>query len=201
MKLYYSPGFCSLVPHIVAREAGIELELQKVDVQAKAVAAAGDYWAINPKGYVPALLLDDGQVLTEVSALVQYLGERAPGSGLVPAAAMERYRMLEMLGYVSTEIHKGFDPLFNAAATDSFKEERREHLRKRYGLLEKRLGEGPYLLGEAFTAADAYLFVITGWSKYAKLDLSGFPNVLAFQKRVAARPAVQAAMRAEGLLQ
>ena len=155
MKLYYSPGFWSLEPHIVAREAGLEVELQKVDTSTKTVKAAGDFWAINPKGYVPALQLDDGQVLTEVTALVQYLGERSPDSGLIPGNSMERYRLLEMLGYVATEVHKGYDTLFNAAASDTLKDERRAHLKKRYALIEKRLAGGDYLLGGTFTVADA----------------------------------------------
>lgn len=200
MKLFYAPGFCSLAPHIVAREAGVHIDLVKVDAKTKTVETEGDYWAINPKGYVPALQLDDGQVLTEVSALVQYLGERNPESGLVPREPMERYRLLEMLGYVATEIHRGYDALFNAKASDAFKEERSAHLKRRYELLEKRLAGGGFLLGSGFTVADAYLFVVTNWSRYAQFDLSGFPHLLAYQKRVAARPAVQAAMKAEGLL-
>ena len=201
MKLFYSPGFCSLVPHIVAREAGVDLDLVKVDTKTKTVAAAGDYWAVNPKGYVPALELDDGQVLTEAPVIAQYLADLAPRSGLMPAAGgMERYRVLEMLAYINAEIHRVYDAIFNEATSDAAKAERREYLQRRYGLVEKQLEGRDYLFGAAFTAADAYIYVLTTWSRYVKVDLKGFPNLLAFQKRVAARPGVQAAMRAEGLL-
>jgi glutathione S-transferase len=200
MKLFYYPGFCSLSPHIVAREAGVEVELKKVDTKTKQIEGGGDFRALNPKGYVPALQLDDGAVLTEGPAIILYLADRNPASGLAAReGTMERYRLQEMLAYVNSEIHKGYDTLFNSAASDALKDERRAHLQKRYGLIEKQLAGGDYVLGPTFTVADAYLFVITGWSKYVKLDLAGFPNLLAYQKRVAARPAVQAAMKAEGL--
>jgi glutathione S-transferase len=201
MKLYYSPGFCSLVPHIVAREAGIDLDLVKVDTRSRTVSAAGDFWSVNPKGYVPALELEDGQVLTEVAAIVQYLGDRSPASGLMPKpGTMEHYRLQEMLGYLNAELHRSYDTLFNDCTSDAAKVERREHLAKRYGLLEKQLAGRDYLFGAAFTVADAYLWVITTWARHVQLDLAGFPNLLAFQKRVKARPAVQAALRAEGLV-
>ena len=201
MKLYYSPGACSLAPHIVAREAGIDLELQKVDTKTKTMATEGDYWAVNPKGYVPALKLDDGAILTEVSAIVQYLGDLQPGSGMVPkCGSAERYRLLEMVGYVATEIHKSYNPLWYPDTPEVTKESARTYLKKRYTYLEKELGGKPFLLGDKFTAADAYLYTVTNWSRAAKLDLSEFPNLLAYQKRVASRPAVQAALKAEGLL-
>jgi glutathione S-transferase len=201
MKLYYAPGACSLSPHIVANELGIPLELQKVDTKTKTMAVEGDYWAVNPKGYVPALQLDDGTVLTEGPAIVQYLGDRKPDGGLVPKCGTpERYRLQEMLGYINSEIHKSYSPMFNAATPDAFKDDRRAYLKKRYGYLEKQLDGKDYLFGDSFSAADAYLFTVTNWSRAVNLDLSEFPNVLAFQKRVAARPAVQAAMRAEGLV-
>ena len=201
MKLYYAPGACSLAPHIVAREAGIELELAKVDTKTKTIATEGDYWAVNPKGYVPALQLDDGAILTEVSAILQYLGDLAPASGMVPqAGTMERYRLLEWIGYVATEVHKSYNPLWYPDTPEATKENARAYLKKRYGLVEKSLTEKPYLLGDTFGAADAYLYTVTNWSRAAKLDLSGFPTLLAFQKRVAARPAVQAALKAEGLV-
>ena len=201
MKLYYAPGACSLAPHIVAREAGIDLELQKVDTKTKTMATEGDYWAVNPKGYVPALKLDDGAILTEVSAIVQYLGDLQPGSGMVPkCGSPERYRLLEMVGYVATEIHKSYNPLWYPTTPDETKESARAYLKKRYALLEKELAGKQFLLGDKFTAADAYLYAVTNWSRAAKLDLSEFPHVLAYQKRVAARPAVQAALKAEGLV-
>jgi len=201
MKLYYSPGACSLAPHIVARELGIDLELVKVDTKSKSIAREGDFWAVNPKGYVPALELDDGAILTEVSALLQYLADRKPDSHLVPkAGSIERYRLLELLGYIATEIHKGFGPLWYPTTPDAVKDSARAALRKRYAYIEGLLVGRPYLLGDEFSLADAYLYTVTNWSRAAKLDLSEFPDLLAFQKRVAARPAVREALKAEGLL-
>ena len=200
MKLYFTPAACSLSPHIVAHEAGIPLTLAKVDTQTKKLADGGDYWAVNPKGYVPALQLDNGEVLTEGPAIVQYLADQKPAANLVPAAGtFERYRVQEMLGYINSEIHKTFSPLFRPTTLPEVRKEREEYLRKRYTPIEQKLAKGPYLFGEQFTVADAYLFTVTNWTNFLKLDFSEFPNVLAFQARVAARPAVQAAMTAEGL--
>jgi glutathione S-transferase len=201
MKLYFSPGACSLSPHIVARELGIELQLEKVDGKDKKVIASGaDYLAVNPKGYVPALELDGGGVLTEGPAIVQYLADMKPEAKLAPPnGTLERYRLQEMLGYINSEIHKTYSPLFNPRISPDLREERLAYLRKRYATIEKQLANRTYLFGDQFTVADAYLFVVTNWSRIAKLDLSEFPNVLAFQKRVAARPAVQTAMAEEGL--
>jgi len=202
MKLYFSPGACSLSPHIVAQEAGIPLTLVKVDTQAKKLADGGDFWAVNPKGYVPALQLDSGEVLTEGPAIVQYLADQKPAAKLAPpAGTFERSRVQEMLGYINSELHKTYSPLFNDATPQETRNERLAHLKKRYALLDQRLANQPYLFGDRLTVADAYLFVVTTWANFVKLDLSGFPNVLAFQKRVAARPAVKAAMKAEGLVQ
>ena len=156
---------------------------------------------INPKGYVPALQLDNGEVLTEGPAIVQYLADQKPASGLAPAAGtFERYRLQEMLGYINSEIHKTYSPLFNPKTGQEVRNERVDYLRKRYDLIEKRLTGRDYLVGDRFTAADAYLFTVTNWANFVKVDLSAFPNLMAFQKRVAARPAVQAAMKAEGLI-
>jgi glutathione S-transferase len=200
MKLYFAPGACSLSPHIVSREAGIPLTLIKVDTSTKKLADGGDYWAINPKGYVPALELDNGELLTEGPTIVQYLADSKPEAKLVPAAGtFERYRVQEALGYINSEIHKTYSPLFRATTSPELRKDREEHLRKRYAVLEKQLAKGPYLFGEQFTVADAYLFTVTNWASFLKLDLSEFPNLLAFQGRVMARPAVQAAMTAEGL--
>jgi glutathione S-transferase len=200
MKLYYSPGACSLSPHIVARESGLALTLERVDTGTKTIAVEGDYYKVNPKGYVPALQLDDGEVLTEGPAIVQYIADRKPEAGLVPpAGTLERYRLQEMLGYINSEIHKAYSPLFDPATPAETVEERKRYLRKRYKLLDERLAGRDYLFGDRFTAADAYLFTVTQWAGYVKLDLSDFPNLLAFQKRVAARPAVREAMKAEGL--
>ncbi len=202
MKLYYSPGACSLSPHIVAREAGLELELVKVEFSTKQTGDGRDYWTINPKGYVPALELDGGEILTEGPAIVQYLADRRPDAGLVPAAGtLERYRVQELLGYINSELHKSYSPLFNPKSTPEVRQEKQDYLRKRYGLVEKALAGKAYLSpGDRFGVADAYLFTVTNWARMVKLDLADFPNLGAFQERVAARPAVRAAMTAEGLI-
>ena len=201
MKLYYSPGACSLAPHIVASEAGLALQFEKVDLRTKKTETGADFGAINPKGYVPALLLDDGELLTEGVAVSQYLADRKPESGLAPAAgSLARYRLQEMLTYVSSELHKNYGPLFNPASAPELRAEKVAALQKRYALIEKQLQGRSYLFGEHFTAADAYLFVVTSWAPKLKVDLSAFPNLTAFQARVAARPAVHTALRAEGLL-
>jgi glutathione S-transferase len=201
MKLYYAPGACSLSPHIVVLEAGIKLDLEKVDIATKKTASGKDYLSINPKGYVPALELDNGQVLTEGPAVVQYLADQKPASGLAPAnGTFERYRLQEMLGYINSEIHKTYAPLFNPKTSAEVREERFEYLRKRFGYIDKVLAGKSFLLGERFTVADAYLFVMVSWADYMKLDLSSLANVKAFQQRVAGRPAVQAALKAEGLM-
>lgn len=200
MNLFFAPGACSLSPHIVAREAGIELGLVKVDFATKQTSDGRDYKAINPKGYVPAIELDNGEVLTEGPAIVQYLADQKPDAKLVPAAGTpERYRLQEMLGYINSELHKTYSPLFNPKSTDEVREERKAYLHKRYALIEQQLAGKQYLFGDQFTAADAYLFTVTNWARSVKLDLSAFPNLLAFQERVVARPQVQAAMTAEGL--
>jgi len=200
MKLYYMPGACSLSPHIVACEAGIDLQLVKVDGKTKRTESGADFLAINPKGYVPALELDDGQLLTEGTAIVQYLADLKPASGLAPAnGTLARYRLQETLGYINSEIHKSYSPLFNPDTPEAARQERKAYLLKRYALLEGVLAKQPWLLGEQFTVADAYLFTVTNWGRHVELDLSAFPAILAFQKRVAGRPAVQAALDAEGL--
>lgn len=201
MKLFYAPGACSLAPHIVANEAGIPLELVKVDTKTKAIAREGDFWEINPKGYVPALELDDGEVLTEGPAIVQYLADLAPGAGLAPAnGTFARVRLQEALSYLTSEIHKSYSPLFRPDVLPAVREERLAYLQRRYALVEKQLEGRKYLLGDSFTVADAYLFTLTRWARAVKLDLSGLPNLEAFQKRVGSRKAVLEAMRAEGLI-
>jgi glutathione S-transferase len=200
MKLYYSPGACSLSPHIVAQEAGIAVQLEKVDMKTKKTEHGEDYLAINPKGYVPALLLDNGELLTEGPAIVQYLADLKPESALAPAnGTLARYRLQEVLGYISSELHKTYSPLFAPNTPADVRQGREDYLRKRYALIEQTLASQPFLLGDQFSAADAYLFTVTSWANFLKLDLSAFPNLLAFQKRVAARPAVKAALHAEGL--
>lgn len=201
MKLYYAKGACSLSPHIVAHELGIEIALERVDLGTKKTDAGRDYLSINPKGYVPALELDNGELLTEGPVIVQYLADKKPDAKLVPpTGTMERYRVQEMLGYINSEIHKTYSPLFNSKTTPELRKDREEYLLKRYALLEKALQGRRFLFGDQFTVADTYLFTVTNWAKLVNLDLSDFPNLAAFQKRVASRPAVQAAMRAEGLL-
>lgn len=201
MKLYYSPGACSLSPHITAIEAGIPIELEKVDTKTHQTQSGKDFYALNPKGYVPALELDNGELLTEGPAIVQYLADLKPESGLAPAnGTLARYRLQEMMGYINSELHKSFSPLFNPNTSAEVREEKANYLRKRFALVEAILAKQPYLLGDQFTVADGYLFVVTNWANYVKLDISEFPALLAFQKRVGGRPAVQQAMRAEKLI-
>ena len=201
MKLYYSPGACSLAPHIVALEAKIPLELEKVDLQTKRTDSGRDFAAINSKGYVPALQLDEGEVLTEGPVVIQYLADQKPNSQLAPAAGtLERYRFEEILVYMNSELHKAYSPLFNPAISAEARSATIVNLQKRYVLIEKTLAKQAFLLGSQFSAADAYLFTITGWADHLKVDLSQFPHLLAFQQKVASRPAVQAALREEGLI-
>ena len=200
MKLFYVPGACSLASHIIAHELGLELTPVKVD-SSKQTSDGRDYLALNPKGYVPALELDDGQILTENTAIVQYLADRKPESGLAPAnGTFERYRLQEMLGYINSEIHKSYGPLFSPKATPELHAEKQAYLQKRYPIIEQALEGKSFLFGETFTVADAYLFVVTSWAGFLKVDVSAFKNLKAFQERVAARPAVRAAMAAEGLI-
>nr|WP_199047672.1 glutathione transferase GstA [Dyella sp. ASV24] len=201
MKLYYAAGACSLSPHIVALEAGIPVELEKVDTKAKRTANGEDYWQINPKGYVPALKLDSGELLTEGPAIVQYLADLKPESALAPAnGTAARYRLQEVLGYINSEVHKTYSPLFKPDTPDAVREERKAYLHKRYALLDQHLAKHEWLVGDHFTAADAYLFTVTNWAQHVNFDLSEFPAIQAFQQRVSARPSVQAALKAEGLL-
>lgn len=201
MKLFFASGACSLSPHIVAQEAGIELRLQKVDLKSKTITSEGDFFAINPKGYVPTLELDDGQILTEGTAIVQYLADLKPEKGLAPAAGtLARYRLQEWLAFINSELHKTYSPLFRPDTPAETRAERQAYLNKRYGVVEKHLAGRSFVLGDHFTVADAYLFTVTNWAGAVKFDLSPFPNLRAFQERIAARPAVKAAMKAEGLL-
>ncbi len=200
MKLYYSPGACSLSPHIVARELGLPIELEKTDLGAKKTAKGVDFFTVNPKGQVPTLELDDGQVLTEGPAIVQYLADRKPETGLLPAVgSMDRYRVQEWLNHITSEIHKNYTPLFNPQAPDEYKSIARANLAKRYKRIDNLLKNNAYLLGDRFTVADAYLFTVTNWAGHVGVDLSAFANLQAYQQRVAGRPGVQEAMAAEGL--
>ena len=201
VKLYYSPGACSLSPHIVAREAGLNVDLVKTDLKTKQFDGGGDFTAVNSKGYVPALQLDDGQVLTEGPAIIQYLADQKPDAGLVPkAGTMERYRLQEWLNYITSELHKSFSPLFNPATTPEGKDAAKVYLDKRFGYVAKQLEGKSYLMGEKFSVADAYLFTVANWGQWVGVDLAQWPNVKAHHARVAARPKVQETLKAEGLL-
>jgi glutathione S-transferase len=201
MKLYYSPGACSLSPHIVAREADLPLTLVRVDTKSKKTANGDDYWAINGKGYVPTLELDDGSRLTEGPAIVQYLADRVPQKQLAPAqGTMERYRLQEWLNFITSEIHKQFSPLFDPSTPDEVKAKLRDKLAGRFDWIVKQLSDRPYVMGSTFSVADAYLFTVLNWSKWTGIDLARWPVLQEYLARVAARPEVQAAMKEEGLI-
>lgn len=201
MQLYFAPGACSLASHITLREAGFPFELKRADVKTKKLEDGSDYFAVNSKGAVPALRLDDGQVLTEGPAILQYIADQKPDSKLAPkAGTLERYRLLEWLNFITSEIHKTFSPLFNPANEPAVKEYATQNLHKKFDWLEQQLAGKQYLTGDTFTIADAYLFVVVNWSNFVGIDLSKWPTLQAFQGRVAARPKVQEAMEAEGLL-
>ncbi len=201
MKLYYAPGACSLSPHIVSRELGIPVELKKVNTKDKTVEGGGDYRQVNPRGYVPALVLDNGQTLTEGPAIVQYLADQKPEAGLAPkGGSFERYRLQELLNFLTSEVHKQFSPLFKPNTPEEYKKISRENLASRFDWLDKQLAGKDYLMGSQFTVADAYAFVLLGWTKPTQIDLARWPNLAAFHQRVGARPKVQEAMQAEGLL-
>jgi glutathione S-transferase len=202
MKLYYAPGACSLSPHIVSREAGIDLELERADLAQKKTETGKDFWGINPKGQVPVLETDDGQKLTEGPVIVQYLADQKPGSGLAPVSrTIDRYRVQEWLSFVGSEMHKTYGPLFRPTTPEEFKVLSREVLGKRIAWLDQQLAGKQYLMGDKFTVADAYLFTVLRWSPRVGVDLSKSPNVVAYVDRVAARPKVQEALKAEGLSQ
>ncbi|GAC1348024.1 MAG: glutathione transferase GstA [Myxococcales bacterium] len=201
MKLYFSPGACSLSAHIALREAGLPFDLEQVDLRAKKTKAGVVFSSISPKGAVPTLQLDDGQILTEGPAIVQYIADRKPESQLAPqAGTLERYRLQEWLNYVTSEIHKGFSPLFKATTPAEYKETLKAALAERFDYLARHLEKQKYLLGEKFTVADGYLFTVLNWTKHVAIDLSRWPVLQAYQARVAARPAVHEALKAEGLL-
>jgi glutathione S-transferase len=201
MKLFYSPGACSLSPHIVLRELGLRFELERVDAATKKTETGRDYLKTNPKGYVPALELDSGDVLTEGAAIVQFLADRNLDAELAPpAGTLQRARLQEHLNFLASELHKAFGPLFAPQAGAEAKAAAPANIGRRLDHIEAVLGDGrPYLLGERYSVADAYLFVIAGWTKPTGIGLARWPNVAAHQARVARRSAVQAAMRAEGL--
>lgn len=200
MKLYYASGACSLAPHIALRESGAAFDLEQVDLAKKQTAGGEDFTRINPKGYVPALRLDDGGMLTEVAVILQYVADRKPETGLAPAAGtMERYRLMEWLNFISSEIHKQFGPFFNPRITPEWKANQLSVLGRRFDYLSERLDGQPYLMGDTFSVADAYLYTVLGWSDYVGLDMGKWPKLKAYMARVAERPAVREALKAEGL--
>lgn len=201
MKLFIKPGACSLSPHIVLEELGLPYETEVVDLKTKQLASGGDYLAINPKGYVPALLLDGQDLLTEGPAIVQYLADLAPEKYLAPAnGTMARYKMQSWLTFIGTELHKSCSPFFNPAAPDGWKDIAKANLERRLAYTNAHLADHDYLMGTDFTVADAYLFTVLNWMRPMKMDLAQWPHIQAYQARVAARPAVQRALKAEGLI-
>ena len=201
MKLYYSPGACSLSPHIALKEAGLAFEAIAAPTKTHQLSDGTDYYTINPLGYVPFLVLDDGRTLHEGPAIVQYIADQVPAKQLAPAnGTWERYKLQEWLNTIGTELHKGFSPLFNPAMPEEAKALAKTRLDSRLAWVDGELAGKNYLMGDTFTVADAYLFVVAGWSKHVGIDISGLANLGAFMARVGARPAVQDALRAEGLI-
>jgi glutathione S-transferase len=201
MKLYYSTGACSLSPHIVLREAGLPFDLVLASTKTHKLADGTDYYGINPKGYVPLLELDDGQRLSEGPAIVQYIADQVPAKKLVaPAGTMERYRQMEWLNFIGSEVHKGFGTLFTPAMPDEAKALARDRVSKRLAWVNEQLEGKQYLMGDSFSVPDAYLFTVTNWSKHVGVDISALTHLGAFMTRMASRPAVQEALKAEGLL-
>lgn len=194
------PGACSLSPHIVLREAGLPVDLVKVDLAAKKTEDGGDFLAVNPKGQVPTLALDEGGILTEGPVIVQYIADRAPNSGLLPpAGSLDRYRVQEWLNFVSSELHKTFSPLFRPTTPEEFKAIVKQTLAAKFAVLDRALEGKAYLMGDRFTVADAYCYTVLRWAKPMGIDLGAWPNVAAYLARVTERPAVAAALAAEGL--
>lgn len=200
MKLFDSPGACSLSPHIVLLETGLPFTIEKTDLKTKKTATGADYYSINSKGAVPALQLDDGRILTEGPAIVQYLADQKPESGLAPrAGTFERYQLMEILNYITSEVHKGFSPLFNPKISADWKASALANLGKKLDWLSGFLGSKTFLMGATFTVADAYLFTVLRWTEHVGVDLGKWPVLTAYRARVAQRPTVQEALKAEGL--
>jgi glutathione S-transferase len=200
MKLYYVPGACSLSPHIVLREAGLPFTAIKVDLRSKAMDSGGDFRSINPKGYVPALQLDDGTVLTEGPAIVQYVADQAPAAQLAPAnGTLARYQLQEWLNFITSELHKQFSPLFDATMPEEVKAKQRDKLGQRFDWISTQLEGKDYLTGAQFTVADAYLFTVLRWGQWTGIDIAKWPVLQQYQARVEARPKVREALVAEGL--
>ena len=201
MKLYYSPGACSLSPHIALHEAGLAHELVKVDLKAKKTESGDDFTKINPKGQVPALMMDNGQLLTEGPVIVQMIADKAAGKNLAPAnGSPERYKLQEWLNFITTELHKNFGPMFSPVLADEAKAFFKDRVMGKFKYIDSQLAGRDYLMGSQFTVADAYLFTMLSWADRMKFDLSAMPNLLAYKARVAARPKVQEALTKEGLM-
>ena len=200
MKLYYSPGACSQAAHIALQELGLTFETVKVDLVKHTLADGSDFRAVNPKGYVPFLVLDDGTTLSEANVVLQYIADQKPGQLAPVFGTQERWKLMEWLAFIATEVHKGFGPLWNPKSEAAVRERSVQALGYRFTLIAQTLSQQPYLTGDKFTVADAYLFVILNWSGHLKVDLSPWPVLKQFQARVAARPAVQATLKAEGLV-
>jgi len=200
MKLYYAPGACSQAPHIVLRETGLPFELEKVDIPAKRTESGADYWQINAKGYVPALALDNGDVLTEVGVICLYIADQKPDSGLAPReGTLARYHLMEWINFVATEVHKQLGALFNPKWTAEMRDVQMGVIHRRLNSLEKMLAGKQYLMGDTFSVADAYLFNVYTWTRVHQIDTAKWPGINALVARVAARPSVKAALKAEGL--
>ena len=200
MKLYYSPGACSHAPHILLREAGLSFSLEKVDLGARKTESGADFTQINPNGYVPALQLDNGEVITEGPAIDQYIADQVPAKGLAPAnGTPARYKMQSWLNFVSTELHKQFGPLFAKTTPDDYKKVLIDKIKGRFDTINAHLAKNSFLMGDSFTAPDAYLYTVVGWAKYFDIGLDKWPALKSFMDRVAARPSAQAAAKAEGL--
>ncbi len=201
MKLYYSPGACSLSPHIALEEAGLAYEAVAAPTKTHKLADGTDYYTINPLGYVPFLVLDDGRTLREGPAIVQYIADQVPAKNLAPVnGTFERAKLQEWLTFIGTELHKGFSPLFNPATPAEYKTIATAKLHERLKFTEGELAGKQYAMGDAFSVADCYLFTVTGWAPHVGIDLAPYPNILAYRDRVGARPSVVAAMKAEGLI-
>jgi glutathione S-transferase len=201
MKLYYSPGACSLSPHIALQESGLTFEAIAAPTKTHKLPDGTDYYTINPLGYVPLLVLDDGRQVREGPAILQYIADQVPAKALAPAnGTFERYKLQEWLNFIGTELHKGFSPLFTPGMPDEAKTIAKTRLISRLQWVDGELAKSAYLMGDAFTVADGYLFTVAGWTKHVGIDISGLANLGAFMAKVGARPAVQSAMRAEGLI-
>jgi glutathione S-transferase len=201
MKLYYSPGACSLAPNILMHEAGIAFDLERVDNKAKTTKGGENFWDVNPKGVVPVLKLDDGQTLTEAVAILLYLADRKPEAGLSPKhGTMEYYRLLEWLNFISSEIHKQFTPLFKDGTPDDYKPVAKKNLLAAFSHIDRHLAGKQFLVGDKLSIADIYLFVVSNWGRFQDIDTAQWPNLKALQTAIRARPGVQEAMKAEGLI-